>query len=128
MIKAIYTEESIANEIVALQDKSAPSNKRKKFMKKRRVPKTPAVITCHFGRANGPMIFLSATNFISGTSAKGSWTDCRMLRVESILVNVSGLKNVRLIAGTIAIERVRRTLCHIGSLKSRKPSMTNWPA
>lgn len=34
-------------------------------------------------------------------------------------------KNVTIIAGTIAIDLVISTLFHIGSLKSRKPSITN---
>lgn len=31
-------------------------------------------------------------------------------------------------AGTIAMDLVMRTLCHTGKVKSKKPSMTNWPA
>ena len=31
-------------------------------------------------------------------------------------------------AGTIAIDLVTKTLCHTGSVKSRNPSITNWPA
>lgn len=111
--------------MIVYQAKSAPSNKMKKFMKNRRVPKTEARMIYHLGRANGPIIFGSATNLINGTKANGSWIDCWILRAESMLVRVSGLKNVTQIAGTMAIERVRSTLYQIGRVKSRKPSMTN---
>lgn len=48
------------------------SKRRKKFMKKRPVPKTEATTVYHRLMANGPMICLSDTNLMSGTSAKGS--------------------------------------------------------
>lgn len=125
IIRATYSKEMRINKMILYHAKSAPSSKMKKFIKKRRVPKIEARIIYHLGRANGPIIFLSATNFINGTRANGSWMDCWMFRAESIFVSVSGLKKVTQIAGTIAIERVRRTLCQIGSVKSRNPSITN---
>lgn len=104
---------------------SEPFRRMKKFMKKSRNPKIEAIIICHLGRANGPIILASATNLISGTRAKGSCTDYKMFRAESMFVRVSGLKNVTQIAGTIAMDLVSSTLCQMGKVKSRKPSMTN---
>ena len=57
---------------MAYQGMSVPLRRMKKFMKKSRVPKIEAIIIYHLGRANGPIIFVSATNLISGTKAKGS--------------------------------------------------------
>lgn len=45
-----------------------------------------------------------------------------------MLVSVSGLKKVTQMAGTMAMDLVSKTRCQIGSVKSRKPSITNWPA
>lgn len=79
----------------------------------------------HLGNANGPMIFGSATNFISGTRAKGSCTDCSILRVESIFVSAFAFKKVTQMAGMIAMKRVSSTRYQIGRVKFKKPSITN---
>ena len=74
------------------------------------------------------MIFLFPTNLISGTRANGSYRVCRMFKYSSIPVIVSGLTNEIIKAGMIAMERVKITLYQIGKVKSRNPSITNWPA
>ena len=43
-------------------------------------------------------------------------------------MTLSIFKSVTQSAGIIATDLVMRTLCHIGNVKFRKPSMTNWPA
>ena len=44
------------------------------------------------------------------------------------MVISSRSNNVTQRAGIIAIDLVIRTLCHIGKVKFKKPSITNWPA
>jgi len=53
------------------------------------IPKVDANIVCVLVIANSPIIISLEANLMSGTSAKGSYTDYRMLRAVSILVNDS---------------------------------------
>lgn len=113
---------------ISYQIRAAPWKTITKFMRKRATPKVVAKQNWHFPIANSLIIFLSAANLISGTSAKGSWTDCRMLSQVSRLTSYSWPKKDTARAGKIAMDLVNRTLFQTGRVKSRKPSITNCPA
>lgn len=110
---------------VLAQFHSKSWNMTMKFIQNRRVPMVVASPTCHLEMAKSPITFLLLANLISGINANGSWTDYRMFNRMSIPVNYSELKINIIKEGPIDIERVKRTLCQTGRVKSRKPSITN---
>jgi hypothetical protein len=99
-----------------------------KFIMNRRKPKVLAKYRLFLDKANLPIISSLEQNFRVGIRAKGSYTLCRMLSQLSRSVRVELLKNTTPKAGRIAMALVIITLCHTGSLISKKPSITNCPA
>ena len=102
-------------------------NIKAKLRVNKQIPNADANIVYVLDIANSPIIISLEANLMRGTSAKGSYTDYRILRAVSILVNDFWFKKVTMTAGTIAMDLVTNTLYHTGNLMFRKPSITNYP-
>ena len=60
--------------------------------------------------------------------ANGSWIDINAFRMSFIPVKwLISEKYAKEKVGAIAIDRVKRTRCHLFHLRLRKPSMANCP-